>query len=300
MVKLHYILMRGSRQFSIWTQMQKFVRSINQLGQMTRIGFLEQAFKGTMKVGTFCQVSVSMRTGMIWMPGRQVTDRSISRETVGMMSAAVVDQIYSETSTIASGVGQDDARLVERIRTGDRLAFEQLVVTYQPGVYGLIYRAIEDAEEARDLAQETFLKVYQKIEQFRGESSLRTWIYRIAMRQASNHRRWSFRRRRHRTISIDEPWDGDQRSVSETLADVRPDCETVLIDRERDRRLVRALGRMKSSYRAAVILRDVEGCTYEEIADILRISLGTVKSRIARGREMLRRELVKDSPGMDD
>lgn len=209
------------------------------------------------------------------------------------MAAVVVDQVYTEDNVLQGGVAQDDCLLIERLRSGDRLAFEHLVLTYQSAVYGLIYRAIGDAEEACDLAQETFLRVYQKIEQFRGESSLRTWIYRIALRQAANHRRWWLRRRRHRTISLDEPGDDDHRSLSETVADERPDCETVLIDREREKQLERALSRVKPAYRSAVILRDVEGCSYEEIAEILRISLGTVKSRIARGRELLRQELVR-------
>lgn len=207
------------------------------------------------------------------------------------MAAVAVEQVCTEGSAL-DGVASDDCLLLERLRSGDRLAFEHLVLTYQSAVYGLIYRLIGDAEEARDLAQETFLRVYQKIGQFRGESSLRTWIYRIALRQAANHRRWWLRRRRHRTISLDEPGDGDHPPVSQTLADARPTCEAVLLDREREEQLERALSRVKPAYRSAVILRDVEGCSYEEIAQILRVSLGTVKSRIARGREILRQELT--------
>ncbi|MBI3952096.1 MAG: sigma-70 family RNA polymerase sigma factor [Acidobacteria bacterium] len=210
-----------------------------------------------------------------------------------MMSAAVVDQLCSDNTALA-GDASLEAHLAERICAGDRTAFEQLVITYQAGVYGLLYRLVGDAEEARDLAQETFLKVYQKIDRFRGESSLKTWVYRIATRLASNHRRWWFRRRCHRTVSIDDPGNGDCRSVVETLADEHPDSEQVLIGREWEAELTRALRRVKPAYRAAVILRDIEGCSYEEIAAVLRISAGTVKSRIARGREMLRKEWVKN------
>jgi RNA polymerase sigma-70 factor (ECF subfamily) len=216
------------------------------------------------------------------------------------MVAAVVDQICSQEGAVETG-DYSDVQLIDRIRSGDRSAFEHLVATYQPSVFGLIYRLVGDIEEARDVAQDTFLRVYQKIEQFRGESNLKTWIFRIAIHQASNHRRWWFRRGRHRTISIDQSQDDENGSMMETLADQRPNSEQVMIDRERQQRLIRALGRLKPPYRAAVVLRDVEGCSYEEMAVMLGISLGTVKSRIARGREMLRQEIVNgDMRRVDD
>ncbi len=213
------------------------------------------------------------------------------------MSAVVVEQLYGEASAIANE-SFADAPLAERIRSGDQVAFEQLVRDYQPRIYGLLCRLVGDPEEARDLAQETFLKVYQKIGQFRGDSTLRTWIYSIATRLACNHRRWWFRRKRHQTMSIDDPFGDDQLAIRETLADERPDAQQTLLSRESQARLIRALGRIKPAYRTAVVLRDVEGCSYEEIAAVLQVSLGTVKSRIARGRESLRKEMLNEDRGV--
>ncbi len=226
-----------------------------------------------------------------WEETSEEADRSMVEGAVKMLSVAVAERILDDNLTVADEASASEAEWIERVRQGDRLAFEWLVVHYQPSVYGLLYRLIGDAEEARDLAQETFLRVYQKIDQFRGEASLRTWIYRIALRQAANHRRWWQRRARDRTISLDGPHNGQQRAVIETLPDARPNSEQVLLDRERQQHLEWALRQVKPSYRVAVILRDVEGCSYEEIAHILRISVGTVKSRIARGRERLRQVL---------
>lgn len=212
------------------------------------------------------------------------------------MSAVVVDQVYSSASVQVAG-HEIEAQWIERIRRGDHLAFEQLVRTYQHSVYRLLYRMIGDGEEARDLAQETFLKVYQKIDQFRGEADLKTWILRIAANQAINHRRWWLRRWRHRTLSLDEPADEQQCVLSETISDQHPSMEQALLERERDGRLARALLKIKPAYRVAVVLRDIEGLSYEQIAAVLKISVGTVKSRIWRGRELLRQEVIQDPRG---
>ncbi|RMG55861.1 MAG: sigma-70 family RNA polymerase sigma factor [Acidobacteria bacterium] len=234
-----------------------------------------------------------------WEETSEEADRSMVEGAVKMLSVAVAERVLDEVGA-ADEMSASEAEWVERVRQGDRSAFEWLVMRYQPNIYGLLYRLIGDAEEARDLAQETFLRVYQKIDQFRGEASLKTWIYRIALRQAANHRRWWQRRGRDRMVSLDGPQNGQQRAVIDTLPDKGPNSEQVLIDRERQRRLEWALRQVKPSYRVAVILRDVEGCSYEEIAHILRISIGTVKSRIARGRERLRQVLCEDALEVED
>lgn len=209
------------------------------------------------------------------------------------MSAVVVDQVYSHTS-VRVAEREAEAQWVERIRRGDHIAFEQLVRTYHHSVYRLLYRMIGDGEEARDLAQETFLKAYQKLDQFRGDAGLKTWILSIATNQAINHRRWWLRRWRHRTVSLDEPVDEQQCVLGETLTDQHPSMEQVLLERERDDRLAQALLKVKPAYRVALVLRDIEGLSYEQIAAVLKISVGTVKSRIWRGRELLRQEVAQD------
>src|SRR6185295_7542632 len=159
-------------------------------------------------------------------------------------------------------------------------------------IYGLLYRLTENAEEARDLTQETFLRAFQSIANFRGDADLRTWIYRIAINQARNRWRWWRRRRRDTTVSLDAPDGPYGQPLNATLrADRGEDPEQQTLARERERALRSALKTLGTSYREAVVLRDIEGFSYEEIAVTLEISIGTVKSRLSRGREELRRKL---------
>jgi RNA polymerase sigma-70 factor (ECF subfamily) len=168
-------------------------------------------------------------------------------------------------------------------------AFEELVAEYQPLVYALTLRILGDAEDARDATQETFLKIYRHFARFRGEASLKTWVCRVAINQARSTERWWRRRRRSETRSLDEP--AEQGSPADRLRSPAATPEAEALSRERRRRIEWALGGLKKDFRIAVILRDIEGLSYEEIASILEISVGTVKSRIARGREMLRASL---------
>jgi len=180
---------------------------------------------------------------------------------------------------------------IERLRNGDTDAFERLVAERSGEVYGLLYRLTESREEAKDLAQETFLRAFQNIGSFRGESDLRTWIYRIAINQARNRWRWWRRRRRDATFSLDTNDEGRQSLLATLKSDKARDPEQDALAHEREVVLRRALGTLRRVYRETVILRDIEGLAYEEIALALEISIGTVKSRLARGRQELRRKL---------
>ena len=188
---------------------------------------------------------------------------------------------------------QAEAQFIERLKRGDEAAFETLVNERSGEIYGLLYRLTENREEARDLTQETFLRAFQSIVHFRGESDLRTWIYRIAINQARNRWRWWRRRRRDVTVSIDAPEIGNGRLglVSTLRSRNVKDPEQDALESERERALKKALSSLRRVYREAVILRDIEGFAYEEIATTLDISVGTVKSRLARGRQELRRKL---------
>lgn len=188
---------------------------------------------------------------------------------------------------------QAEAQFIERLKRGDAAAFETLVNERSGEIYGLLYRLTENGEEARDLTQETFLRAFQSIVHFRGESDLRTWIYRIAINQARNRWRWWRRRRRDVTFSIDAPdANGDRPALIASLrATNASDPELDALAHERERALKKALSSLKRVYREAVVLRDIEGFAYEEIATTLDISVGTVKSRLARGRQELRRKL---------
>lgn len=185
-----------------------------------------------------------------------------------------------------------ETQFIERLKQRDEDAFEVLIAERSGEVYGLLYRLTENTEEARDLTQETFLRAFQSIEQFRGESDLRTWIYRIAINQARNRWRWWRRRRRDSTVSLDSVDGHRNQPLVETLraeGDKSPEQETLA--HERERALRKALQSLSLSYRETVILRDIEGLAYEEIAQTLGINVGTVKSRLARGRQELRSRL---------
>lgn len=184
-----------------------------------------------------------------------------------------------------------EAQFIERLKQGEAAAFEQLVAERSGEIFGLLFRLTENSEEARDLTQETFLRAYQSIDRFRGEADLRTWIYRIAINQARNRWRWWRRRRRDTTISLDAPPGDSTQTLMATLAESGNNPEQQTLAHEREVVLRSGLQRVRRAYREAVILRDIEGFTYEEIADTLGITVGTVKSRLSRGRQELRQKL---------
>ena len=185
-----------------------------------------------------------------------------------------------------------EVQFLERLKQGEAAAFEVLVAERSGEIYGLLYRLTESAEEARDLTQETFLRAFQNIGHFRGDADLRTWIYRIAINQARNRWRWWRRRRRDATVSLDAPLGPFGQALHATLkAEPSSDPEKQTLAHEREKVLRSALKTLGRAYRETVILRDIEGFSYEEIATTLAISVGTVKSRLSRGRDELRRKL---------
>jgi RNA polymerase sigma-70 factor, ECF subfamily len=204
---------------------------------------------------------------------------------------------HAELEQVASAAAVDvrpsaDVQFLESLRRGEAAAFERLVAERSGDVYALLYRLTADVEEARDLTQETFLRAFQSISRFRGDANLKTWLYRIAINQARNRWRWWRRRRREATVSLDGSDRPDEQPLTGRLqneAAVDPEQETLA--REREQQLREALCGLRPSYREAVILRDVEGFSYEEIAETLQINIGTVKSRLARGRLELRKKL---------
>ncbi len=187
--------------------------------------------------------------------------------------------------------GGIDDRLVESLRAGEERAYETLIHQFQHPVHNLIYRLLDDPEEAPDVLQEVFLKVFRKIDSFRGQSSLKTWIYRIAVNEAYNHRRF-FSRHRKQEIDLDRT-DDQGTSLHEVIPDQCRSPFEMASDQETHSLIEEALLEMNPGFRSAVILRDLEELSYEEISEVLQISLGTVKSRILRGREALRKILTE-------
>jgi len=201
-----------------------------------------------------------------------------------------LEEVAAATGAEVRSTAED--QFLERLRRGEAAAFERLVADHTGDVYALLYRLTSDTEAARDLTQETFLRAFQSISRFRGDANLKTWIYRIAVNQARNRWRWWRRRKRDVTVSLDATDERHEQPLSATLRnDEAIDPEQELLAKEREGQLREALLGMLQSYREAVILRDVGGFSYEEVANTLQVSIGTVKSRISRGRLELRRKL---------
>jgi RNA polymerase sigma-70 factor (ECF subfamily) len=212
-------------------------------------------------------------------------------EPIALRGQLNLEQVAAAASDELRAAAATDNQFIDRLRAGEAAAFEHLVNERSGEVYALLYRLTEDTEEARDLTQETFLRAFQNIGRFRGDANLKTWLYRIAINQARNRWRWWRRRRRDVTVSLDAQDGQQEQTLGSRLraAGNNPEQETLARERETSLRL--ALRSLSRSYREAVILRDVEGLSYEEIAVALEISIGTVKSRLSRGRLELRRAL---------
>lgn len=185
----------------------------------------------------------------------------------------------------------DNAGFIEKLKARDAAAFDELVTRYSADVNALLFRLTNDHEEAADLVQETFLKALRSIGSFRADCSLKTWLFRIAINESRNRFRWWKRRRRETTFSLDSTIGDSETAVWETMADDSISPEEAAIRRERTQRLEQALASLKSVYREAVTLCDIEGFSYEECAQALETNVGTVKSRLSRGREELRKRL---------
>jgi RNA polymerase sigma-70 factor (ECF subfamily) len=191
-----------------------------------------------------------------------------------------------------AGISEEDARILRGLRAGIEEAYEELISRYEQPVFSMVYRLLGNQPDACDVVQEVFLKVFRSVSSFRGQSSLRTWIYRIAVNEAYNHRRW-FARHCRCEVPLEADWNCERSQSLECAADPARSPFDLTLDNENRALIERALARINPIFRTAVVLRDIQNLTYEEIAEILQVSLGTVKSRILRGREALRRELTQ-------
>lgn len=198
---------------------------------------------------------------------------------------------------LASAIGvrsQEEAAIVAELKAGSEAAYAWLIGEFQQPVYGLVYRIINDPADAADTTQDVFLKVFRGMKHFHGESSLKTWIYRIALHEAANRRRWWFRHKAKET-SIEpetESSGASDNAVQLALADQADSPFDSVAHHEVQQRVDAELRKVPEPYRTTLILRDLEEMSYEEIAEVLDVSLGTVKSRLTRGREALRQRLA--------
>jgi RNA polymerase sigma-70 factor (ECF subfamily) len=206
-----------------------------------------------------------------------------------MAGAATLGDLAS-----AIGIRTQEAAIVAELKAGSEDAYNWLIGEFHQPVYSLVYRIVSDSADAADTTQDVFLKVFRGMKQFHGESSLKTWIYRIAIHEASNRRRWWFRHKARETSMEPMQAEGSEDFVpgyKDTLMDQGESPLECMAHEEVRAHVEEELRKVAEPYRTTVVLRDLEEMSYEEIAEITRVSLGTVKSRLTRGREALRQRL---------
>lgn len=194
----------------------------------------------------------------------------------------------------------EETALIEELRAGSEEAFAWLFAHYHQPIYSLLARTVQDRADAADLTQEVFVKVFRGVGNFHGESSLRTWIYRIALHEASNQRRWWMRHKQQEVPIEQEVSEGECGTpirLKEMLVDPSESPYEIAVHAESRVRVEAALQRVPEPYRTTLILRDIEGFVYEEVAEIQGVNLGTVKSRLVRGRAWLKTILMTPEPG---
>ena len=215
-----------------------------------------------------------------------------------MQAGTVVGNLAS-----AIAVQSGEAALVADLKAGSEEAFALLVALYHQPLYSVISRSLSDPSDAADITQEVFLKVFRSINGFHGDASLKTWLYRIALHEAANRRRWWSRHNRQE-LTIDSPiatngHDGDDACcLRDTLADGMRSPYDCAVAQETKTRVEEALRKLPENFRTVVILREIEGFAYDEIAEILNINIGTVKSRLMRGRAALKSYLFATGQGV--
>lgn len=198
----------------------------------------------------------------------------------------------------ALGVRTEEAALIAELKAGSEEAFSLLIAQYHQPLFSLIARSLDDPADAADITQEVFLKVFRSIRGFHGDSSLRTWLYRIALHQASNQRRWFSRHKRQQVTieSSETEGEGEGCSLGAMLHDNSASPYDRAAQGEIRARVEEALRQLPEVYRTVTVLREIEGFSYDEIAEILDVQIGTVKSRLTRGRQALREILSQSQP----
>jgi RNA polymerase sigma-70 factor, ECF subfamily len=198
---------------------------------------------------------------------------------------------------LASAIGvrsHEESAIVAELKAGSEAAYAWLIGEFQQPVYGLVYRIVNDPADAADTTQDVFLKVFRGMKHFQGGSSLKTWIYRIALHEAANRRRWWFRHKAKET-SIEPETEANgvsDHAIQVALTDHADSPFDSVAHHEVQQRVDEELRKVPEPYRTTLILRDLEEMSYEEIAEVLEVSLGTVKSRLTRGRDALRQRLT--------
>ncbi|MBN1843357.1 MAG: sigma-70 family RNA polymerase sigma factor [Deltaproteobacteria bacterium] len=190
----------------------------------------------------------------------------------------------------------DDGVLVRAFQAGNRAAFDRLVLKHKDKVFNLCYWFLGDYHEANDSAQDAFLRAYQSLMKFRSESTFSTWLYRIAVNTCKNRLKSSEYRRKKKMVWLDNPANSEGRGAAVEIEDESPSPLIELEKKERLALIKRAINTLPTEQKAVVVLRDIEGLSYDDVASITGVNLGTVKSRLARARLGLRKKLCSAHP----
>jgi RNA polymerase sigma-70 factor (ECF subfamily) len=232
---------------------------------------------GELSGGGFGDCQITPDCGKVWEDSDMQADLTMGN--------------YASTLAFQS----EEAALIAELQAGSEEAFAWLIARYHQPVFSLLARAVQDRGEAADLTQEVFVKIFRGVGSFHGESSLRTWIYRIALREASNQRRW-WTRHRQAEIPIEqemvESGSGQPVLLKEMLVDPAESPYEQAAHEENRARVEAALSQVPEPFRTTLILRDIEGFIYEDVAEMQGVNLGTVKSRLVRGRAALKAILM--------
>jgi RNA polymerase sigma-70 factor (ECF subfamily) len=196
----------------------------------------------------------------------------------------------------AIDVRAEESAIVAELKAGSEDAYAWLIAEFHQPIYSLVYRMVTDPADAADTTQEVFLKVFRGMKHFHSECALKTWIYRIALHEAANCRRWWFRHKARETplepVAVASKYEGCVCGLKASLVDVSESPFDCVAHEEVRAKVEEELRQVQEPYRTAVILRDLEDMSYEEIAEVTQVTLGTVKSRLTRGREVLRQRLA--------
>lgn len=230
------------------------------------------------------QVEVVGEGGQDYHGGRTVS--AVGVATVGNMASAWE-------------MRAEDALIVAELKAGSEDAYTRLITQYHQTIFNLVYRILDDPTDASDTTQEVFIKVFRGMAKFNCESSLKTWMYRIAVHEASNRRRWFFRHKVQEFSIEPEPGESQPGNVRDALVDRSESPYDHVMRGQMRARVEQCLKELPEHYRTAVVLRDIEDLSYEEIAEMTETSLGTVKSRLVRGREALRKRMERYAQELD-
>lgn len=179
--------------------------------------------------------------------------------------------------------------LVNQAINGDMSAFEELIIDSEKIVYNIAFRMLADAEDAKDISQEVFIKVYKNLSKFDGKAAFSTWVYRIAVNTCIDEMR---KRKGKQNVSIDEELKTNESSLKKQYIDKEPTPEESFMQKETEEEIMSAMEKLSIEHKAVITLRDLDGLSYSEIADITEVSMGTVKSRLARARLQLKNIIV--------